>query len=187
MSESSSGQSVSALPPIVLKVDRSRALMRGAWRLAFAGVIVALFAGWDARWRLLWNTDRITLAAYLTFAGAALFVSAVLLISGLKWLALSFSRKALEIVLDARGLRMDLGPFGRREYDASRLHFGFDREIDADTLEFLPDDSFMPTVRHPLSPKDLAPIMQEFAAIESEKLTALLRPYLTAQQFPPHT
>lgn len=167
-----------APPPITLEVDRTRALVRGLWRVVLGVLVLVGVTLADIRWSLLWRTDKATFMAYGTLCLAAAAAGLAMLLPGLKWLVLCFSSKPLSIVLDDRGLSMNLGPFGRFAFDASRLSIGLDREIDPELLEHMPDDAFMPTIRHPSSPKDLAIVIQVFTGLASEKLTALLRPRL---------
>ncbi len=173
-----------AAPAIRLEVDRTRALVRGLWRVVIGSLVLVGVVMADVRWSLLWRTDKATFMAYGTLCLAAAAAGLALLLPGLKWIALCLSSKPLAIVLDDRGLSMNLGPFGRYEFDANRLSIEVDREIDPELLEHMPDDAFMPTIRHPSSPKDLVIIIQVFTGLASEKLTAILRPRLMHRSTP---
>lgn len=162
----------------MLPVDRSRALVAALWRLGLACAPAAVLMIWDVRWRLLWTTDKATWLALATIFAALAAAALALLIPGIRWLVLSLWMGPLGIKLSNDGLQMNLGPFGRYDFDRRRLTIGIDRDIDAEMIDLMPDDAFLPVIRHPGAARDIAPIIQKFAGLESEKLTALLRPFL---------
>ncbi len=164
--------------PITLRVDRSKALVRGLWRLGIAGCCFWLLYVWDVRWEILWNTQTATFFGlgmlYLGLAAIAL----ALLFPGLKWLLLMGWPGRLAIEITTRHVRFNLGPYGRADLDMERVSVTPDREIDSDMLELMPDDAFMTCMRHPAFDGDLGERIQVFSGIESERLNGLLRPYL---------
>lgn len=165
--------------PIVFRVDRSKAVVRGLWRVAVASGLAWLLVVWDVRWEILWRTQAATFiglgTVYLSVASVALWLAYI----GLRWLALAGWPRELRIEVRAEGIEFRLGPFGRSRYEMKDLSIQPDREIDVEILEVMPDDAFVTSIRIRGDGRELANVIQDFSGIETERLNACLRPYLT--------
>ncbi|MFQ5430775.1 MAG: hypothetical protein ACE5E1_10740 [Phycisphaerae bacterium] len=164
--------------PIRLPVDRTQALVRALWRLIVSVCLVgaALLPGLD--WDLLWKTNRATalaLAGLYLVLGVA---TVLLVVPAARWLALACWPAGLHIDISPDHIVLELGPFGRQAFDWSRIEMGVPESISEDLLDDMPDDSFLPFIRHPEIEEDLSRRIQRFVHIETERLTGLLRPYL---------
>lgn len=164
--------------PVVFSVDRSKAVVRGLWRVAVASGLAWLLIVWDVRWEILWRTQTATFiglgTVYLSVGSVALGLAYI----GLRWLALAGWPTELTIEIRADGIEFRLGPFGRSRYAMKDLSIRPDREIDADILEVMPDDAFVTSIRSRGDGRELSDVIQDFAGIETERLNAVLRPYL---------
>ncbi|MFQ5412200.1 MAG: hypothetical protein ACE5EC_07870 [Phycisphaerae bacterium] len=166
--------------PIELSVDRIRAAVRGLWRSACAGLLIALLWNWTAisDWGLLWQSQRASFiglgVVYLVLAMSGL----ILLVPALRWLLLAAWPTRVGIEITPERITMRLGPFGGGVYDWSRIRMTLEPEVDPDVLEMLPDDAFVPRMFHPECEEDMARRIQVFSGLEAERVTALLRPLL---------
>lgn len=168
-----------ALPTLVFAVDRPRALMRSLWRLALAAAALAGAWYWDPHWSLLWRTQTTVFIALGTLWLLLAALGLALAWSGMRWLLLALWRGPLEIVVSPARVCICAPPFLRRELDGARLRVELDEGIDPDMLEALPDDAFLPHLRHPAMDEDLTVLVQRFSGLSSEQMTNLLRPYLS--------
>lgn len=188
MDHSQSSAHDSPLPTVVLHVDRTRALAGSVWRAALAACTIGLLAVWDVRWRLLWQNDFSQFFARATIFLFGAAVALTFAFTALKRLLLCVWSADLSITLSPAGLRMHLGPYGHFNFDAAGLRFGIDREIDEDTFEVLPDDSFTPKIEHVSDRRELASVIAQFTGVDAEQLAGLLRPYIrrAIRSGPPH-
>ncbi|MBX3393895.1 MAG: hypothetical protein KF841_00865 [Phycisphaerae bacterium] len=167
-----------SLPTIKLRVDRTRVLAGLIWRGASAACIIGLLAVWDVRWRLLWQNDFSQFFARATIFLFGAAVALTLALAALKRLLLCLWNADLSITLSPDGLRMHLGPYGQFEFDIAGLRFETDREIDEETFDLLPDDSFTPRIESVSDGRELAEAIGQFTGVDAEQLAGLLRPYI---------
>ncbi len=167
-----------APPPLVFMVDRSRALARAIWRLALAAAPVAVAWAWDPRWELLWRTQKSVFVAFGFLWLMLAVLGVALVVSGVRWLLLALWRGRLEIVVSRERLRIHAPPFLRRELDGARLRVELDEGVDPAMLDLMPDDAFLPHLRHPELSEDLTILIQRLTGLSSEQMTRLLRPWL---------
>lgn len=152
--------------------------MRGAWRLIPVAICIGLLVNISPGWRLLWLTDRASFLA-LGFVYVALLVITLSLVwSAVRWIRLAAWRGDLGIRVDEDAIDMRLGPFGTARYDWRDIRVEINGGFDPEMIEMMPDDAFVPCLRHPASDEDLSAGIQRFSRIPSESLTRLLRPYV---------
>jgi len=169
-----------SLSSFFLKADRSRAVVRALWRLLCAVGFGGLLAQIRPDWRLLWLTQPATCLALGVLALCLAAVTLILVIVAIRWLMLAVWPGPLGVQVTPRRVEMNLGPLGRLGFDWSDIVIDVEQEFDAEILDELPDDSFVPRIRRRGSKEDLARLIQLATNVSDEELTRRFRPYLRA-------
>lgn len=166
------------LPTFELPVERSAALMRAVWRLLIVTIIAIVLLSIRPDWRLLWLTDRASLVGLGVIWTGMLLTTAMLAYSAGRWITLAVWRRPVGIRVSPEAIELRLGPFGERRYAWKDIRVSLPESVDAELISSMPDDAFVPQLRHPAQEEDLAILMLRFSRTRPEALTRLLRPYM---------
>jgi len=168
------------LPVIDLPVDRTRALVRGLWRLLCAVLAAGLAFLIHVDWRLLWLAQPASFVGLgviwltLVCTGLALGTSAV------RWLLLAVWPAELGARITPHDVRLRLGPFGSSVHRWQDIAIQIEDGLDPGLLDGLPDDAFVPVLRSSVTNEDLAATILLYSPLGAEQLTRRLRPYVSA-------
>ncbi len=170
--------------PVWLRVDRTRALVRAAWRLILAGGIIGAGyltgpEGMEA-WGWLWRSERAMFVAVATLEAAAAAAALGLLVGAVRWAILACWPKSLRLEIGPQEIALHVGPFGSGRYPWPEIRVEISPDVDPQFIERMPDDALAVSLRHPACHEDLAKRIERLAGVESERLTRLLRPHLEA-------
>jgi hypothetical protein len=163
-------------PSLFFQADRSRAVVRALWRLLCAVIGGGLLLQIRPDWRLLWLTQWASCLALAHLALCLAIATLALFIATIRWLLFSIWPGPLGVEISAHGIAFQLGPLGNRSCDWSQIDLA--QDIDLEMLDDLPDDAFVPRIRHKGSNEDLARLIQVATNVSDEKLTRGIRPYL---------
>ena len=164
--------------PVRIPIDRACAVVRGVWRIACAAAIFGLLVVWQFDWPLLWRTQAATCLALATLQSILAIAGLVLFFTSVRWFLLACWPASMGMEIAVQGITLNAGPFGRAVYDWERIRIGFDQEVDWEIIDQMPDDAFMPYLRHPDCNEDIALRIQRLGGLEAEQMTAMLRPFL---------
>ncbi len=152
--------------------------MRAVWRLLIVAIAAVILLSIRPDWRLLWLTDRASFIGLGVIWLGLISISAALLWSAGRWLVLACWRRPIGIHVSPETIDMRLGPFGERCYAWASVRLRLPESVELDMLEQMPDDAFVPQLRHPAAEEDLSVLMLRFSRTRPEELTRLLRPFI---------
>lgn len=164
-------------PSICIAVDRTRAMVRGLWRVAFAALLFGPVLVMDLDWKLLWQTQRATFLASALLTALLAAAGLVLLVYGVRWIMLAAWPGRVGVDVSPLHISMRAGPFGQETYAWSEIRVAYDEDVDQALWNVLLDDETLPCVRHPACQEDLTVRIQRLAALDAAELAALLKPY----------
>ena len=174
----SSGQGGVNLPVIELPIERGQALVRGLWRLLCAVLVGGIVFVVRIDWKLMWLTEKASFLALGVVMVCVALAAIGLAVSSVRWLLLAAWPGKLGIEVRPDRILLRLGPFGARTYDWSHLQIELDEAFDQDMIDLMPDDAFVPAIRHVAGGEDVVRIVMRFASVSHEELTRRLRPYV---------
>ena len=164
-------------PSIRIAIDRTRAMVRGLWRLACGALLIGPVLIMDLDWELLWQAQRATFFASALLTALLTAAGLVVLVYGIRWIMLAAWPGRVGIDVSPLHISICAGPFGRESYVWSEIRVAYDEDVDQSLWDVLLDDETLPGVRHPACEEDLIVRIQRLAALRMEELTAVLKPY----------
>ena len=183
-------QSVSTMPAIV-PVSRLRAMERGVVRVA-PGVVLVLIA-WSVVRPLRFTpsavSNRIVDYSLLALMVPVAVAGMLLVVQGLRWMAMALWPARLEIRADEHAVTMRLGPIGSRRIanETIDLRYPFEMEGDPDIGDdvyesFLSPErqmaSILPRMFHDAEKRRLDNLVFYYSGQDVETCIAALRPYV---------
>lgn len=170
-------------------VARGRAVARASVWLAPA--LVHALISWhiltDIRLEAASGANTVVAVAWIAMLVPFGLVGAVMVIVGLRWLALALWPGRVGVTATADELKLALGPFGTRSFDASRLEAKYFFELSIDVVDegfeaLLPDEeqvaNFLPRLRHPDAKEPLNRRLMRFATGTEPEIAQTLRPVI---------
>lgn len=165
-------------PTLCIAVDRTRALVRGLWRVACGALLVGPVLLMDLDWKLLWQTQRATFLATSLLTTLVAAAGLILLVYGTRWIMLAAWPGRIGIDISPLHISMRAGPFGTEAYSWSEIRIAYDEDVDRAVWDVLLDDETLPHVWHPGCQEDLIARIERLTALRTEELAATLKPYL---------
>ena len=172
-------QPIASQPPpsIRIAIDRTRAVVRGLWRVAVAVFLVGPVLVMDLDWKLLWQTQRATFLASVLLTALPAAAGLVLLVYGVRWIMLAAWPGRVGVEVSPMHISMCAGPFGKEIYSWSEIRVAYEADVDRALWDVLLDDETLPCVRHPACEEDLVVRIQRLSVLRTEELAAMLKPY----------
>ena len=177
-------------PLAYIPVSRGRALERALLRIPPGAVLIliAVRVVSELKFTPSGVSNRITEYSVALIMLVVALTGLILVLRGLRWLALALWPAAVGITADAGALTFRMGPFGTRRYptDALDVSYAFERSVDADDDDNLYEsfldpevqmESYLPRIVHPDASVPLERLILHYARGTERQLAVALRPF----------
>ena len=177
-------------PLAYIPVSRGRALERALLRIPPGAVLIliAVRVVSELKFTPSGVSNRITEYSVALIMLVVALTGLILVLRGLRWLALALWPAAVGITADAGALTFRMGPFGTRRYptDALDVSYAFERSVDTEDDDNLYEsfldpevqmENYLPRIVHPDASVPLERLILHYARGTERQLAVALRPF----------